>query len=80
MDVYCPRCGEPFDAYEVRHEFKTIERIKFWRGAGCPCCINQLTVVPTPQAAATAALRDTLGDDIDAIASMLDDVGFEVEF
>lgn len=33
-DVYCAKCGEPWDAYGVRHgDMDTVEADK-----GCPCC------------------------------------------
>jgi len=35
MDVYCKRCGEPWDFYWVQHG----ER--FWRGEGCPACYGK---------------------------------------
>ena len=38
MDLECIRCGEPWDIYEVNHEFSVIEKTKFVAGQGCPCC------------------------------------------
>ena len=38
MDVYCKRCGEPWDLYGVQHEFTPEERDHFWKGEGCPSC------------------------------------------
>lgn len=38
-DVYCAKCGEPWDAYGVFHGDMTEEEAKrFLNGEGCPCC------------------------------------------
>jgi len=38
-DVYCAKCGEPWDAYGVLHGDMTKEEAKrFLNGEGCPCC------------------------------------------
>lgn len=37
-DMLCKVCGEPWDAYGIRHEFTTAERLQFLNGKGCPCC------------------------------------------
>jgi hypothetical protein len=38
-DLVCNRCGEPWDAYGVRHGDMTAEeRMRFLAGEGCPCC------------------------------------------
>lgn len=42
MDVYCKRCGEPWDLYGVQHgDMTATERDSFWRGEGCPACYRQ---------------------------------------
>lgn len=39
MDVYCRKCGEPWDSYGVRHGDMTPEEaIRLLRGEGCPAC------------------------------------------
>ena len=38
MEVYCPRCGEPWDIDYVNHEMKVLERTDFRGGRGCQCC------------------------------------------
>ena len=39
MDVYCKKCGEPWDYYGVLHGDMTPEEARrFLRGEGCPCC------------------------------------------
>lgn len=38
-DVYCSKCGEPWDYYGVKHgDMLPHERDKFLRGEGCPSC------------------------------------------
>jgi len=38
-DIYCRKCGEPWDAYGVFYgDMTKEERKKFLRGEGCPCC------------------------------------------
>ena len=42
MDVYCKRCGEPWDIDEVEHgDFDDEERRRFWAGEGCPSCYGK---------------------------------------
>ena len=38
-DIYCRKCGEPWDAWGARHgEMEADEWRRFVRGEGCPCC------------------------------------------
>ncbi|RLI84076.1 hypothetical protein DRP07_02220 [Archaeoglobales archaeon] len=38
-DIYCAKCGEPWEAYGVYHgDLEPDEREKFLNGEGCPCC------------------------------------------
>lgn len=78
MDVYCPRCGEPWDAYGIQGggEFTKEEQQQFWRGEGCPCCIGNEVDSRPFRAEATKVLAEVLGNDIDGIASMLDDAEY----
>jgi hypothetical protein len=42
MDVYCKRCGEPWDLYGVQHgDMTATERDRFWAGEGCPSCCGK---------------------------------------
>lgn len=41
MDIPCPRCGEPFDFFEIQQEFTEEERRRFYSGEGCPCCYGK---------------------------------------
>ena len=76
MDVYCPRCGEPWDLYYVQHEMTSQERRDFWAGKACPSCVNKEVKERPDRALATAVLRDVLGSDVDGIAAELEDLGF----
>jgi hypothetical protein len=40
MDIECALCGEPWDAYGVRHHLDMTreEARRFLRGEGCPGC------------------------------------------
>ncbi len=38
-DITCAKCGEPWDAYGVRHgDMDDEEAERFLNGEGCPCC------------------------------------------
>jgi hypothetical protein len=41
MDLYCKRCGEPYEYYYVQHEMGATERRRFWDGEGCPSCYGK---------------------------------------
>jgi hypothetical protein len=91
MDIYCQQCGEPWDSHELGPDgdFNSKERKDFKTGVGCPSCawgtnskrIDEYNESIKEQdkldpAGATAVLFDLLGDDIDGIASSLDDIDF----
>jgi hypothetical protein len=39
VDLYCQRCGEPWDYYGVYHgDLTTEERERFLKGVDCPAC------------------------------------------
>ncbi len=42
MDLYCKRCGEPWDFYGVMHgDLTDEERERFSKGEGCPACFGK---------------------------------------
>lgn len=42
MDLYCQRCGEPWDHYGVYHgDLDPQQKEDFLKGRGCPACQNQ---------------------------------------
>jgi hypothetical protein len=80
MDIYCGRCGEPWDLdtfHDVAAEQSTTwdAAIAEFRRKGCEAtgwcgpCEERRTV----RGDATGALLDILGDDVDGVASMLED-------
>jgi len=75
MDVYCPRCGEPFDLYYIQHEITPEERRDFWAGVGCQSCKGKEVTKRPFRAEATSVLRGLLGGDVDGIAGELEDLG-----
>ncbi|KKM98458.1 hypothetical protein LCGC14_1157640 [marine sediment metagenome] len=73
MDVYCKRCGEPYDLYHVQQDMEATERRRFWDGEGCSSCYGK-PVERTPfRAQVTAALHDLMGGDVDGLAASLED-------
>ena len=86
MDIYCVRCLEPWDigelhyrAEEVAGTFATVRDDFYSRGCealGEVKCERVETLDEDGKlstGAAMSALIDLLGDDIDGIASMMDD-------
>lgn len=85
MDIYCPRCSEPWDTDELHYvedaetgKKLTYEQAKnLFRKVGCaafegekaPTCGKSNDL----KAEASATLLDLLGDDIDGVASLLED-------
>jgi len=45
MDVYCERCGEPYELLGITSDFTDEEKKRFWAGQGCPCCYGK----PAPE-------------------------------
>jgi len=79
MDIYCPKCGEPYDLDFIQHDMTVLERRAFWSRKGCSesCKKTDIAEKDRPEcAAATAVLLDVLGSDVDGIAAMLEDFGF----
>ena len=73
MDLYCQRCGEPYDFDHVHHEMSSAERNSFIHGEHCPACKGK-PVGRTPfRAQLAGALSDILGNDHDGIAAELED-------
>lgn len=99
MDIYCPKCEEPWDMYcineeaealadrdgipydkayrKVQNAFYSIGCNAFPLTMGVDICNNEAPDEPDDgklsKARAMSTLIDILGDDIDGIASMMDD-------
>lgn len=76
MDLYCPRCGEPWEHYYVLHEMTPDERNHFRSGEGCPSCYGKTVEKRPLRAEIAAALGDVLGDDLDGLAAEMEDAEF----
>jgi len=74
MDVYCKRCGEPWELLGITDEFTSDERNRFWAGEGCPCCYNKPAPEKQPfRSELQEALEGILGDDHDGLAAEMED-------
>jgi len=81
MDIYCPRCSEPWDIDELHTaveegyaaDYDDARRTFYADGCGPlfggPLCRENRTL----KSEASLALADVLGGDIDGVASMLED-------
>ena len=76
MDLYCQRCGEPYEHYYVMHEMKPDEKQRFLNGEDCPSCIGKTIEKQPFRAQVASAMRDILGDDVDGIAAEMEDAEF----
>ena len=80
MDIYCGICGEPWDM-DCLHDAVTEGRATNWNDArvkferkGCGLWGTKCSTTPdTSRAMASAALMEVMGDDLDGVASMLED-------
>lgn len=77
MDVACPKCGEPWDIYEL-HDVDGLTfdqaRKRFYR-VGCEVFGARHGTANPKASSMMTALVDLLGDDIDGLAAELDDFG-----
>lgn len=89
MDIYCVRCGEPTDIYELHDRadragasFTMVQNEYYTRGCealGYPKCEREDALGGDGRISASLAMStmvDLLGDDIDGIASMMEDLGY----
>ena len=84
MDIYCPKCAEPWDMDEL-HEavaadyYPTFtEARKAFARYGCPAMDGRAkacpdTVIGHDMGNLISEVYDLLGDDLDGAASMLED-------
>jgi len=73
MDLYCERCGEPWEHYYVHHEMTPEERNRFFQGQGCLSCYGKPVEKRPFRAELSSALRSVLGDDTDGLAAEMED-------
>jgi hypothetical protein len=84
MDIYCPKCGEPVEIDSL-HDYaedagSTFDQVlKTFKKDGCGVAFDDwgFTCVPDPsnaqRASMSSMLFDILGDDVDGIASTIQD-------
>lgn len=91
MDIYCPRCGEPWEIDSLHelieeqiavigpisneeYEDRFNQKRKEFRSVGCNVFNTKHNVPANRNVAAISQVAfDLMGDDIDGIASMMDD-------
>lgn len=76
MDLYCQRCGEPYDFFHVQDEMDPVTQGRFRRGEGCQSCYGKEVERRPARAEAMEVVRDLLGDDEDGMAAMMEDFEF----
>ena len=77
MDLYCPRCAEPMDVdslHDTDYSFPEARNLFFSRGCGVLFNGTPCPQIDSEVADASAAMLDLLGDDVDGIAAMMDDL------
>lgn len=82
MDIYCSKCGEPWEIdsiHDVAEElqFSFDETMKAFKKQGCEILGASHGPINENRAAAVSVLFDIMGDDVDGIAAMLED--FDVD-
>lgn len=73
MDIYCKRCGEPYDIFSLTDDMTPEEAGRFKRGEGCPCCYGKPVEKQPFRAQLASALGGILGDDVDGLAAEMED-------
>ncbi|KKN37275.1 hypothetical protein LCGC14_0765130 [marine sediment metagenome] len=76
MDLYCQRCGEPWEHYYVHQEMAPLERTQFLEGECCPACHGKEIEKRPFRAQLASALAEMLGDDTDGLAAEMEDAEF----
>lgn len=81
MDLYCQKCGEPWDTdslWDFEEDDYKGARKDFMRGKGCPACSwgAKAPAKEPSEARATSFLMDIYGDDIDGVASELEEIEY----
>ena len=80
MDLYCPKCGEPVELDHL-HDVAAVAEMTFgeiyedFMRRGCPAVDSSCSSeADHERAEAAAVLFETLGDDCDAIAALMEDI------
>jgi hypothetical protein len=81
LELYCQQCGEPWDVEYVQQDMSKTDRERFLFGDGCESCDwGNPEFMPDPEnrrieSDLMAVGLDMLGEDLDGLASMIDDFG-----
>jgi hypothetical protein len=80
MDIYCPKCGEPWDLAEFEYEAEDRGvsaaelRRRFREGEGCRVFDCECgPPLDEDKSAVIGLVYDMLGDDVDGAAATLED-------
>lgn len=75
MDIYCTNCGEPYELWIEDDEDR--ELMKSVRHGRCPSCKGEKQEGGRPfRAELAGVLGDLLGDDVDGLASEMEDAEY----
>jgi hypothetical protein len=72
-DVYCRKCGEPWDFYYVTHEMIPTEQSDFVKGMCCPRCREKITPEEPDRERALASIIESL-NEIEGLVIHLDQI------
>ena len=76
MDIYCVKCGEPLDMSEL-HDVPGMtykQALSAYRASGCGSIGFDCNPDSSSDIAFASSIAfDLMGDDIDGVASMMDD-------
>jgi hypothetical protein len=72
-DLYCQRCGEPFELDYIMNDMTPEEKKNFETGVCCPACKGENVEKRPFRSQIQNALRGVLGDDVDGLASEMED-------
>jgi hypothetical protein len=82
MDIYCQKCDEPWDVCYIGQDMdedgEKGDSERFKGGEGCPCCKwgKNAPKEQSLRGETMSMLNDLLGDDIDGMASFMDDMDY----
>jgi len=85
MDIYCPKCAEPWDIdslHDAAKEFScTYDEVwKQFKQSGCSALGSKCNIKDDEprslKAMASGALMDIMGDDMDGVAATLEDFDY----
>jgi len=73
MDIYCPRCGEPWEHDHVQHDMAPEERDDLLTGRGCSTRCRLNPPEDSDRCIASSAILELCPDDLDGAAALMED-------